>query len=280
MATRFFLHPGASPGVSPAFDAGWEKTTGAFRRLMSTAREPVPPGTGSESLSGNENVATADYDVLIVQFISAPLSGAQNVGGGGATLKGQIRASESNVDADFRAQLKAYIVSRDGGTVRGTLLDFDASVLTSEFATSLTNRKFPLGSPAATSLVAASDGDRIVLEVGFRSHNSHTTSRTGTLDIRQSAGTDLAEDETTTTANDPWFELSDTLTFEKEDDVSQVIGEVVGSVTGRTTQAGQVIAEIVGSLSGRQTQISQVFAEVCLVNDWGFWDIDMEAEFE
>src|SRR5574337_790602 len=178
MVTR--LYPlVVAPPVSPAFAAGWNDTASAVRRMMSASTQPARSADGtpfSETLSAAEAVATSPLDVLIAQYVSEPLSGAQTISG---PLTGQLRALEAALDADYRAQLLAKVVSGDGATLRGTLLGFDTAVLSSEWATALTNRNFPRGGAQTLTSVAASDGDRIVIEVGYRSHNTHTTSRAG-----------------------------------------------------------------------------------------------------
>jgi len=282
MTTRFYLYPGLTPSITPAFDAGWELTTGAVRRFIATS---IDPGqlTTAESLAVAEVSATAPYDVLIAQFISGPISGTPTIGGGGATLKGQIRASESNTLADFQAQLVCRVVSNDGTTFRGTILGFDTTALGAtppEFGTSLTNRKFPLTSPAATTGVVATDGDRLVVEVGYRSSNTSTTSRTGTIDVRQDSATDLAVDETTTAANNPWFEFSDTLTLKLSDSIKATAMEAAGTTTRSPVAINAVGAEAAGVTTRSPVAINAILLEVAVCNDAGYWDIGMESFIE
>ena len=52
-----------------------------------------------------------------------------------------------------------------------------------------------------------------MIEVGVRALNTTGTAYTYIIGYGDSQGVDLAEDETTTTANDPWFEFSNTLSF-------------------------------------------------------------------
>lgn len=210
MATRLYLPSTGTAPISPAFDASWEATGTPTRRPLSTDK-------GEHSAVLSVAVATASntpagaVDVAIAQFISAPLSGNQTISG---AIKGQIRALESNAAADMDPQCVIRVLSNDGTTVRGTLIASDTSALGHEFNTSLRNVKYPKGGSTTPTSVNALDGDRIVIEVGYRKHESATTSRTGTLSFGDAAGTDLAEDETTTTANDPWFEFADNLTFQ------------------------------------------------------------------
>jgi len=236
------------PTVSPAFDAAWGDTEDAVRRWLST----VPMASVMVSQSGDEAIATSPLDVLVAQFTSAPVS-AQTISG---TVKGQIRASESNADADFRAQVVAWVVKPDG-TSRGTLLAADTSALSSEMTTTLTNRKYPLAaiSPATLSSVVAVAGDRIVIEVGVRSHNTHTTNRSATLRFGTSATTDIAEDETTTADDRPWIELSGTITFEPV-----------------PLRATQTLVEVEITDATPEIRATQTFVEVAIARDYVFLD--------
>lgn len=212
MATRFYLNTGdVSPGgITPAFDGTWEQTTSALRARMSTFKQ----NSAFTSLAIAETSVSGTFDFLFRQYISDPLN-AGNVSG---TVKGIIRCLESAADADFRAQMLIKLVSGDGGTVTGTLLAHDASALTNEFdATTLTNRKYPLnwaGAGTSLTLVAANQGDRLVIELGIRAHNTTATSKTGTLRFGDHSASDLAENETGTTDDNPWIEFSQNLSFE------------------------------------------------------------------
>jgi hypothetical protein len=277
MTTRFYLLDtttgGAAP-VSPAF-AAWNSTGSALRRRLSTILEPY---SVFESIGVAEAVTTNPYDVLLAQFVSAPLDVNQTITG---TVKGQIRASEANLDADFRTQLVLKVVSGDGVTLRGTLLTFDVSALSSEFATALTNRKVPLAasSPATLSSVAALAGDRIVAEIGYRSHNTHSTSRTGTVEIGCASATDLAEDETTTTQNNPWIEFSQSLTFAVVNRrVSGSMIEAAGRKAQSDVRVSGSMIEAAGSKAQAEVRVSGFMLEVAATEfDYG-WGIALDGE--
>lgn len=209
MATRLYL-TSAQSTLTFAFDASWEQTTGSVLRA---ALLPDRTGTPFFQVSIAETSVSATFDALIAQFVSPPLK-AQTISG---NLKGQIRTLENATDADMRAQMLVRVVSSNGSTVRGTALAHDASALTSEFAATLTNRKFPLawtGSGAALTSVAAELGDRLIIEIGYRAHNATATSKSATFEFGDASATDLAEDETSTAQNSAWVEFSNTLDFD------------------------------------------------------------------
>lgn len=212
MTTRFYLNTGdVSPGgLTPAFDASWEQTTSAVRARMTTYKQ----NSAFTSLAISESSASSNFDFLFRQYISDPL----NAGSVSGTVKGVIRCLEGSTDSDFRAQMLIKLISGDGTSVTGTLLAHDASALSNEFdATTLTNRKFPLnwaGAGTTLSSVTANQGDRLVFELGVRSFNVISAARTATLRFGDHSATDLAENETGTTDDNPWIEVSQTLSFE------------------------------------------------------------------
>lgn len=210
MATRFFLPDSGAAAVSPAFDAAWERTADANRIKCVTTK------IGSANLTKTVQEPTADEtETLARQYVSDPLVGAQAISG---TIKGQIRVREADAAANARAQLIVKVVSGDGSTVRGTLLAPDMSgTVANEFATTLTNRKFPkgwTGSGAALTTVNAQSGDRIVIEIGVHVHVNPIAA--DSYDFRfgdEHGASNLPEDETTTADDDPWIEFSQTLNF-------------------------------------------------------------------
>jgi hypothetical protein len=204
VVTRFYLPSSGAADVTPSFDAGWFNTASADALKCVTAR--ISSAMSNKNVS--ETNSTANQDWAMRMYVSDPI-GAQTITG---TVKGQIRALESGSAGDQRAQMLVKVVSNDGGTSRGTLLAFDTSALSNEFATSATNRKFPKGSSgSALSSVAAQNNDRIVIELGFRKGDTSSTNFAATLVFGDNSASDLPEDETTTTANNPWVEFSMTL---------------------------------------------------------------------
>lgn len=209
MATRFYLPSTGAAAVSPAFDLGWGLSVDADRIAM--VRTKANSAFNSKAVAESSAIVT---DVLMRQYVSEPVA-AQTITG---TLKCIARANENSSTADFRSQLLVRVVSGDGLVVRGTLIALDTGALASEWnLVSFVNRKFPkayaTGGASVTS-VTAQDGDRLVVEIGYRAHNTTAASRTGTLDFGDPSATgDLVEDETGTTQLCPWVEFSQNLTF-------------------------------------------------------------------
>lgn len=204
MATRLYMFVTDNPPtVSPAYSAGWDGTSGAAVRCTA---KTVAGGTGvaAYTVAGS---TTAGHDHLYVQHIYGPLA-PQTISG---TLKGQLMVREENIAVDARTQVRAYVVSADGGTVRGVLLELSTAALSSEFGTVYQNRKAPLAaiSPAALTPVAAQAGDWLVTEHGFRQHGTNATGSRIAPQVNHASGTDAPEDETSASGSgNVWMEFS------------------------------------------------------------------------
>lgn len=226
-ATRFYLPSTGAAAVSPAFTLSgfsWTHTASADRiaavttKINSAVTDKVVAGTGGIGI-----------DQLFRQYVSAPIP-AQTIGG---TVKGQIRALEELTSADARAQIVIYVVSNDGSTLRGVLYAGDTGALASEFTNAgRVNRKFPRSSPVSVSSVSAATNDRIVMEIGAR------RSGAGAVDVYlvfgdTTTGSDLPEDETTTTSTMlPWIEFSDDL-FNPSTPASATVSAGTLTLTGQ-----------------------------------------------
>jgi hypothetical protein len=211
VATRFYYSDTAAPvSVTPA--AGWDVTANAGTSgLLSRTRTNYG---GAAFTASQPGTGGANEDALHVVMVSDPIVGATITG----TVKGQIFAREANTLTDARAQIVVKVVSNDGSTVRGTLIDFDTAALSSEFNISggtIINRKFPRGGAVSVTSVAAQNGDRIVVEVGHRNHGTNTGVVRINAGATVSPTTDAPEDETTDDAAGSyagWLEFSQTLT--------------------------------------------------------------------
>lgn len=203
MATRFYPDI-VSAGVTPSsWLSGWNATStntrAMGRRAGNTGTTWATSGTG---VSGQLK--------SIARFVSEPLA-AQTISG---TVKAQIRFSEAALTDNYTAAIGLKVIT-SAGADRGTLLAVTATdTATFEFATTLTNRSLRDASDNTSitlSSLAVSDGDRIVVEFGFK--QASTSVGSCTISAEGSTLADLAEDDTTTAANCPWIELSHDVAF-------------------------------------------------------------------
>jgi hypothetical protein len=202
-SSRFYLNATLAAPISPSFASGWESTTSAVRRMMGRPSLAVSTKT---NLGLAETSTSGTFDRLIYQFVSEPLGLASTISG---PLTGLIRATESSTSADFRSQMVVKVVSGDGTTLRGTVIDFNASALSNEWPTTSASRAFPVLTTAVTP-VDAQAGDRIVVEVGYRAHNTSSTSFTGTLRAGHTVGGTDFTATAETADNNPWIDISAT----------------------------------------------------------------------
>jgi hypothetical protein len=216
MSTRLYLNPSVGSLLFPAYDTGYWSTTGAGVRYGgSENRAPLPAATKALAES-----SASRGSPLLLQFI-VPNLAAQTISG---TVKGQIRAMQSDAGSDSFLLFNLRVVAADGtergslyesADVAGTTVSGTPGDATYELETSATNRKLPPGwggSGASISSLAVSDYDNLVIEVGYRHVNTVSTTYTTTLYVgSDSASTDLPEDETETADYWPWVELSHTL---------------------------------------------------------------------
>jgi hypothetical protein len=206
LATRFYLPSSGTPAVSPAYSAEWNRTARAGRYPAVTTKT----NTAAIETSLTSTATNPEFH-LAGQFISAPV----NAGTISGTVKGQIRARENNDLFGGTVAVRIKVVSNDGTTVRGVLLDNTAALPTARpphvvnTATAV-NRKFT-ASDNTTVLhtltpVTALANDRIVIEVGGRDIDAGT-SRSMYLTFQDDQLTDLGENNTDTAGN-PWVEFS------------------------------------------------------------------------
>lgn len=209
MATRLYLR-GTAQGtpISPAADSAWEDVSILARCKTST----VKSGDALATIAFSDSNA-ADRDVLFRQYI-APLTPGQTVTGA-QTLKCQVRAIETSTGNNMFTAVCIRIIANDGTTVRKTVtvgpVNRDATELS---ATTLTNRAWESTSAAGNYTTVS--GDYLVIEIGTGGDPGGGQSHSSSLRLGDSSASDLAEDDTTTTDDNPWVQFTDTLTFVPE----------------------------------------------------------------
>jgi hypothetical protein len=212
-ATRFYLEYVYSPNITPAYSAGWNATSNAKRSILWPL---APQDSSGQTTAAAFETSASEQNVLLMQYVTGPLP-AQTIGG---LVRGWIAGVESVAAAEMRLQTRIKVVSEDGATERGVLYEIDNAAFAEEFpAGSVTtsahrSRRLPLGwsgQGATLNPVVLLEGDRVVVEIGFRSHNLVTTSYTGSL-ARNSlvvGMTDHAAYDEVATNRRPWIEFTD-----------------------------------------------------------------------
>jgi hypothetical protein len=171
MATQFYLTGQAPRYTPPTIRGSWNITTSSFSGLLDSSKLH---GGNITSLSLAEAVSTNPYSRLLYRGITGKLA-AQTLSG---TLDIRISLTESNTAADMYTHLHVYVTQGDSDTVRGTLIDNYVEDTTNEWGTAVTTGGKALTAAQAISL-AISEGDRIVIEIGYVARNSVATSHSG-----------------------------------------------------------------------------------------------------
>lgn len=218
-ATRFYFAGSGTPAFTPTPNAGWNVTGSQAVRPLLLASELGAGANGPDSSLTETSASVVNR--LKRQHVSASqVTTAHTITG---TMSVVLGCFETSASADAFLQVIAYVTNSTGTTVRGVLYSGQTATSPSstvgdnaqEFDTSgLTYGSRTLS--VTVSSVAASVGDRVVVELGYRACNTVTTSFGAQFQIcDQSAAADLSFAAGTTTAGTggtgirPWVEFSD-----------------------------------------------------------------------
>lgn len=232
MATRFYLPSSGAAAVSPSYTAGWEDTTIASRLKCVTTKI----SSAMTTVSFTDADAT-NRDVLFRQYVSDPIVG-QVISS--QTIKFQIRAKERATTCNLFTAWNIKVVSNDGSITRGTITNMERDA-TEASETTLTNRQ----ETSTSTAVTAHSGDRIVIEIGMGGDPAAGSDHDSDISVGDDSGTDLAENDTDTAANNPWVEFANTLTFFTDGDIIvHEIQDVEAIVTNTSSFSHTVSANL------------------------------------
>lgn len=275
MATRFYLHNAAAPYTPATIRGAWDNSASAVTKAIDASHHPINSIT---SVTVAETSTDTEWDVLLYRGVSGPLK-AGTIGTGTVNLC--VGVDTSNAAADMHWHVHIYVTQGDSDTPRGTLLDnYRESAGTNEWPS--TDQGWALNAAASLSSLAVSDGDRLVVELGYTARNASATSYSGELYYGSGRLADLAASDTVNYATyNGWIEFSETLTGTATNRVSQgpvetlltettVSGlvsqgpvEVLMTDIANPARVSQVVAEILQDQTA-STRVSQVVAELLL----------------
>ena len=250
----------SAPFVPATIRGAWEKTADHVVRGMHS--EPDRSGLGSPvSIASSENVSTTDYDVLLLRSISSPLAADHNFSG---TVDVMLAVQESNAAADFSYYLHIYVTQGTTDNLRGILIANHADLLANEWGTTALGKS--LSSPQSVTPVSALAGDRIVVEIGYRSRNTTTTSRTGTLWYGGN-GTDLNAGGAPTSGIG-YIDFSDAFTLSDSAAlrVTQTAVEALRRPTQSTLRMTQISVDALRRADAANVRMTQLAVEVLRKN--------------
>ena len=216
MATRFYFPSSGSAPVSPAYSGSWDNTDDAQRLPCYDSAQ----GTSMSTVAYfDSDVGNTDH--LIRQWVSEPIT-AQTISV--QTIEFQMRCQEGAVQDNQFIAICIRVVSNDGSSVTGTILDVTRDG-TEISASSLQNRRLT----ASTTQVTSNANDRIVIEVGCGGDPLGSADHDVDIRIGDNGGSDLPEDDTSTNDYNPWLEFPNDITFATvEDEVSLLMMMGVG----------------------------------------------------
>jgi hypothetical protein len=161
------LYPSAvGVAYTPATIRGaWEKPQAM--PFVAWAAKDLSGLGGPLSIGIAETVSSTDYDVLLLRCVSAPLAANHNFSG---TLNLMMGVQESQRCRRHGVLLHVFVTQGDTDNLRGTLLANYADPNTNEWGTTALGKA--LSAAATLTAVSALTGDRIVVEIGYRSRNT------------------------------------------------------------------------------------------------------------
>ena len=249
MSTRLYLPSSGAATVYPASSASWEDTS-IVSRLKAVL---VKTASAMTTVSFSDSNA-ADKDILFRQYISEPIT-AQTITA--QSIKFQMRCLENETLCNMFLTIGIRVVSNDGATVRGTILAVTRD--NTEAALSLTNRQFT----ANSSQVISQDGDRIVIEIGMGGDPGSSANHSSSISIGDDSGTDLPENNTATSAYNPWVEFANTIVFGLYSTQTEVISlnEALKFLASKALAENISLAEVLNML------ISPTYTESVTITD-------------
>jgi hypothetical protein len=168
---------------------------------------------GSTYLRTETDAQASKLYALMGQYVSQPLAANASLNLG--TIVGYIPCYESSSSMNACPTCIIRLVSKDGATVRGTLLSYIPTSTANEYATSTSYYTRAHPPSAAASALTVTEGDRIVVEVGTFWNNTVSTSYNsrmylGSNSTQSDAPTGATSVATTT---NPWVEFPNVPVF-------------------------------------------------------------------
>jgi len=273
MATRIYLPSSGAPAVTPstwnhANQAGTTYTIGAVRTKGSTAM------TSRTTASGT----TSPYTRAVMRYVIGPIYAVQISG----TVNAVLMASEAATGANATMSIAVKIIT-PAGADRAVLLAAtasDSATATYEFTTTLSSRRaydVTEQRPIPLTAQTPTDGDYLVIEIGFRS--ATTTTRNVVLRHGDNSASDLADGQGATDDYAAWVEFSSDIAFAKPIAISDAGtgADAIASIlrraniidSGAGVDTGSVKALLGISDTGAGADTPQVREKLATISDAG-----------
>lgn len=200
--TRNYLGISTTSPLPSVTSSTWEVTTNATRLMLYDYKD----NSAITSVQSANTGAASVRDLLIRSFVTVPLA-AQTLASG-VIISGQIRGSISSTSSrSGRGKILVRVLNADG-----TLNAEVGTITTTNYTTTLTNRTYSLTLGSSVSIPA---GGRLLFEIGWEYLTGTNTATNGTNSFGANAASDLPTDNTTTTANNGFINISVTVAKQK-----------------------------------------------------------------
>jgi hypothetical protein len=208
MASKFYLrNTTETVGISPTPDSGWEDTASFARCLLrlASSSDALTTVTITETSSTSK-------DCLARQYI-APLKSGQTVTGAQA-VQFVAKFTETTTGNNMNSAFGIRVIASDGSTVRKTVLAVTREAAEFDAGTpgTLESRNNTATSEATNYTTVA--GDYLVVEIGAGGDPSSTNPHTYNISLGDNAAAFLDASDVDTGADNPWCQMTDTLTLE------------------------------------------------------------------
>lgn len=219
--TRLYFSSTATPAIAPAYGSSqraWNVQP-LFRRMMTVS--PTKDGSAMTTFTSDPVGATGARFTGIIQLHSPPLQAQTITAGTTDYFRFQTRVALNGAGTNTAMiYLMIKVVSADGLTERGVICrgalggGTVATTTLKNDGSAGTNYRIRDFQAVAGTNVTCFAGDILIGEYGWYQSSGTTTTRTGSVSIGSNNGTDLPENGTTTTANDPWLSFTQAILFQ------------------------------------------------------------------
>jgi hypothetical protein len=203
--TRFYFDRSVTAPITFTPNAAWNTTAVNTFVMMYESKTFFAQNISNATITSDQVGAAAPRKSLMQTYISRPMN-AQTILSG-VTFSLQMRITiASTASTTGQGQIYVRLCNEDGTNLREI-----GNAQSTNLVTTITNRTITV---TAGGNITVNNGDRLVIEIGGNESVGSVTTRTFSMSSALGpATTDLPVDNTTTTANNAWFECSQTLLF-------------------------------------------------------------------
>jgi hypothetical protein len=267
-ARRFYFPSSGAAPSSPAYSSDWDIVTGPVATSLN--KVGYWPTTPQRFLGGNIKSGTSwqtlkyededltNKDILLGQWLFGPLQ-AQTISA--QTIKLQIQGRQFTKDDNMFLAWTAKVVSGNGLTLRGTLVNHRRDNKELFDVIEGTGDGYNRRDSTTSSAVTAQAGDYIVVELGVGGNpgSGLTDGHDARLYVGDAGANDLPEDDTGTypqASYTPWIEFANPISL-----------QIVEAIAGSSVRAGSLMVTMSAVNADAITQIGATSTDGSIVEE-------------